>query len=260
LPFTTSRAFRAGVLSLALGLSASAAQAGVGGGSSAYGLSVDFTVAGTNTGIGAVNRLSSSAAGKTANSGAYSKVLTIATGVAPPAVTVKAANFNSHVGTVVAKDGTSIAGDATATGFSLTLAPPTGVAGVSSPPFLKITATKLRETGTYLHGANKNPAISGVAAISGLTVTGTLVGGKTLTFSGTPKNNQILFQSGTVTITLNFMTSTDLISCGPKCVVTPFSVRTAALQVSLDKAPIGERKLTGEIDVGGANAGIEGGF
>ena len=95
-------------------------------------------------------------------------------------------------------------------------------------------------------------------------MTGTLVGNKPLKFSGAPTASKVLYQSPTVTVTLNRQFSTALISCtvGKKggCVYTPYGVRTAALEVTLTDALIGERKISGTITVGGGQAGLAAGL
>ncbi len=236
-------------------------------GSSAFGLSADLTVGAKETAIGPVNQLNSPRTdtyNNTVNSGAYKKIAVVASGAMAPTLTIKADNFRSHVDGIQGKDGRDDDGEAAATGFSLILAPPKGAsAGVSSPPFLRITANKLQEIGSYSQRTG-GTTVSGVAAIGGLSVTGTLLANKTLTFSGAPVAGKMLYQSPTVTVILNRQFSTALISCtaGPKggCVYTPYGIRTAALEVTLSDALIGERKISGTITIGGEQAGLVGGL
>jgi hypothetical protein len=253
------------VSSAALGLLAAGPAFAVG--SSAFGLSADLTIGAKETAIGPVNPLNSprtDSYNKSVNSGTYQKTAVIASGAMAPTLTITADNFRSHVDGIQGKDGRDDDGEAMATGFSLILAPPKGASpGISSLPFLQITANKLQETGSYGQ-RTAGSTVSGVAAIGGLSVTGTLVANRTLKFSGAPTASKVLYQSPTVTVTLNRQFSTALISCtvGKKggCVYTPYGVRTAALEVTLTDALIGERKISGTITVGGGQAGLAGGL
>ncbi len=197
---------------------------------------------------------------KTLNYGAYQVKTPLPPAGKAPTLSIKTDNLRSHVSGTQGKDGRDDDGEAIVTGLSLILAPPKRASGgVTSPPYLQITANKLQETASYKQ-RTAGTTVSGVAAIGGLTVTGTLVGNKTLKFSGAPIASKVLYQSPTVTVTLNRQFSTGLISCtaGPKggCVYTPYGIRTAALEVTLTNALMGERKVSGTITIGGGQAGL----
>ncbi len=233
-------------------------------GSAASGLFADFTVGGVNTAISPVNRLDSSGLGssydKTAKSASYHRQLVLSTeGDMQPILTVDAANIISHVAGGFGVDTISSKGAAEVLGLNVGLVPKRAP-GLAIVPFLQISAHGLFESGSYNHVVPSFTTVSGFAGIKDLVISGSLVGNQTLHFSGPSKQNQILYQSPTVTIMLNQTTSTELISCEPKCVVTPYSVRTSALNISLTGAPIGPRKVTGQLVIGAADAGIEGSF
>ncbi len=232
-------------------------------GSSAFGLSANFTTGGVNTAIEPVNPLNNGAAAvynKTRNSGAYNKVLPLDTGTAPPVLTVAAKNLRSHISHLFGLGSSFVTADATASGLNLNLAPLKGASTIVVTPYLQITADSIQQTGNYNFTMPNKTTVVSAGAIKNLVVTGTLVGGKTLKFSGVPKPDQVLFQSPTVTITLGQSISAELISCGPKCVTTPYFINTSGLQVTLTNAVVGDRKVSGQITVDGGHAGLEAGF
>jgi hypothetical protein len=233
-------------------------------GSDAAGLFANFTVGGINTTIAPVNRLSNAGLGstydKTVKSGAYHRELPLSTeGDMQPILTVDAANILSRVSGGFGVDTISEKGEAELYDFRLGLVPKRAP-GLAIIPFLQISAHGLAESGSFTRVVPSFNTISSFSGIKDLVISGTLVDNKTLRFTGPAKQNHILYQSPTVTITLNQTTSTDLISCEPKCVVTPFSVRTSAINISLTNAAIGNRKITGQIVIGAADAGVEGVF
>jgi hypothetical protein len=233
-------------------------------GSSASGLFANFTVGGINTAIAPVNRLNSAGLGsnydKTVKSGPYHKELVLSTdGDMQPILTVDTANMLSRVSGGFGVDTISEKGGAALYDFRLGLVPKRAP-GLAIIPFLQVSAHGLFESGSFTRVVPSFNTISSFAGIKDLVISGTLVDNKTLRFTGQARQNQTFYQSPTVTITLNQTTSTDLISCEPKCVVTPFSVRTSVVNISLTNAVIGNRKITGQIVIGGADAGIDGIF
>ena len=261
---STSRHGRIAATLAVIGLLIAGSSSAQAAGSAVSGIIADFTVGGINTSVGPVNRLSSTGLGssydKTVKSGPYHRQLALSTeGDMQPVLTVGAANIVSQVRGAFGLDTISNQGAAALYGFRLDLMPKRAP-GLAVIPFLQISAHGLHESGSFTRVVPSRNTISSSSDIKDLEISGSLVGNKTLRFDGPAKQNHILYQSPTVTITLNQITSTDLISCGPKCVVTPFSVRTSVINISLDKAQIGSRKITGQIVIGGADAGIEGIF
>ena len=227
--------------------------------SSAFGLSANFTIGDINTAIEPVNPLNNGTApvyNKTANSGPYNKVLTLDTGAMRPVLTAAASNLQSHISHLFGLGSSFVVGEATVSELNLNLAPQKGASTVVVTPYLQITADKIQQTADYTHSTPNRTIVASDGTIKNLVVTGTLVGGKTLKFSGTPKPDQILFQSPTVTITLRQSISAALISCSPNCVTTPYFIDTAGLQVVLTNATIGDRTVSGNITVGGGHAGL----
>ncbi len=254
----------AGALSLAfVGASAFCAGGALASGSSAFGLSANFTTGGVNTALEPVNPLNNGTAAvynKTRNSGAYNKVVPLDTGTAPPVLTVAASNLRSHISHLFGIDTSYVIAQATASGLDLNLAPLKGASTIVVAPYLQITADSIQQTGNYNWIAPNKTTVFSAGAIKNLVVTGTLVGGKTLRFSGVPKPDQVLFQSPTVMITLGQSISAELISCMPKCVTAPYFINTSGLQIILTNAAMGGRKVSGQITVDGGHAGLESGL
>ena len=263
MPFTLPSALRAGGVSLAiLGLSGAWAQTASAAGASAFGISASFTSGGVTTVLNPVNRLTggatSSTFDKATNSGAYQKTLLLATGATPvPSLVVTAKNFLSHVKGGFGVDTISSEGDATATGIdiSLQLYPP--VPGPVPQPFLHITATRVRDTGSYNFVVPSLAGVDAHANIGGLAISGSLLYGVTLQYSGIPAQNHVLFQSPTLTITVNQRIIAKLISCTPKCVTTPVDISASAVEITLNNAELHGHKVSGQIDIGVAGAGSQ---
>jgi hypothetical protein len=262
MPATLSHALRVGGVSLAiLGLSGAWAGTALAAGASAYGITANFTADGVKTVINPVNPLkggTTTTFDHAKNSGAYQKTLLLAAGATPvPALVVTAKNFLSHVKGGFGVDTISAEGEATTTGLdiSLQLYPP--APGPVPQPFLHITVNQIKDTASYNLVVPKLAGVDASAEISGLAVSGSLLHGETLQYSGAPGQNHVLFQSATMTITVNQRISAELISCSPKCVVTPVSIGASALEITLTNANINGHKVSGQIDVSGADAGSE---
>ena len=259
---TLSRMLRAGGYSVAvLALSGALADRASAAEASVYGITASFTSGGVTTVINPVNRLSggtTSSFDKTKNSGAYQKTLILTTGASPvPALVVTAKNFQSQVKGAASLDTASAQGDAITTGLdiSLQLYPP--VPGPLPRPFLHITAARIKDSAGYSFVVPSLVGVNASATISGLAISGSLLYGVTLQYSGTPAQNHILYQTPTVTITLDQRISAELISCFPKCVVTPVNISASAIVITLNNAVINGHKVSGQIAIGNTAAGSE---
>jgi len=257
---TLSRALRTGGVSLAiLALSGAWAQTASAAGASAYGITGSFTSGGVTTVLAPVNRLTggtTSTFDKVANSGAYQNTLLLSAGATPvPALVVTAKNFLSHVKGGFGVDTISAEGDATTTGLdiSLQLYPP--VPGPFPQPFLHITAARIEDSASYNLVVPTLAGVDARAVISGLAIGGSLLHGVTLQYSGIPAQNHVLYQTPTMTITLDQRISAALISCTPKCQVTPVNISASAIGITLNNADINGHKVSGYIAIGNATAG-----
>jgi hypothetical protein len=244
------------LFSLTFFLGLLAAEAASAASASAIDLTADFTTDGIGTSIDPVNELDSGASStydKTKSIKSYSKVLVLtADGGSPPALTIDTLAERSHIKGGFGLDTDSAAAAASVASINLKLAPYTPPnSGVIAAPYLQITATKISETANYdlIAIVPSRTTVSSVGMIDTLTITGPLVGGKTLKFSGSPKENTILYQSPTVTITLNQKITDALISCSPRCISSLYNANAAAIDVRLNNAKLGARKVSGNISI-----------
>jgi hypothetical protein len=103
----------------------------------------------------------------------------------------------------------------------------------------------------------RSTLFSGTASFGELIITGSLVGGKTLTYSGTPPANYLLFSNAEVSITLNEQVATT-VTCvvGQECTVIPDGIiHVEAVHIALTKADIFGRIVSGDFFLGEAQAG-----
>ena len=94
--------------------------------------------------------------------------------------------------------------------------------------------------------------LSGDASLQSLTVTGALVGGKTLTFSGHAAANTVLYSSSTVTITLDAQTLL-LPPAAASGVIGP-SITTDAIDIRFNDAKFGGHTISGDFALGQSSA------
>ncbi len=155
----------------------------------------------------------------------------------------------------------SAEGDASLKSDSLTLMdipPPPVVLAGSGPfpqPFLSVSATGIASSATWSEVFPGHISVFGAASFGSLTISGSLVGYQTLTFSGNAANDTVLYDKNGVTITLDQQLVSELISCGPMgCTVTPYGITTDAIDISLLKANVGGHIVSGDIILGQSRA------
>jgi hypothetical protein len=102
----------------------------------------------------------------------------------------------------------------------------------------------------------RSTLVSGTASFVELIITGSVLGGMTLTYSGTPPANYLLFSNAEVSITLNEQVPIT-VNCvvGRECTVIPDGIHVAAVHVALTKADIFSRIVSGDFFLGEAQAG-----
>jgi len=259
---TLSRTLRAGGFAVAvLALSGAWARTASAAEASVYGVSASFTSGGVTTVINPVNRLTggtTSTFDKTKSSGAYQKMLILSAGATPvPALVVTAKNFQSQVKGGFGVDTISAEGDATTTGLDISLQFYPPVPAPFPQPFLHITAARIKDSASYNLVVPSLAGVNASATISGLAISGSLLYGVTLQYSGTPAQNHVLYQTPTITITLDQRISAELISCFPKCVVTPVNISASAIEITLNNADIDGHKVSGWIAISNTSAGSE---
>ncbi len=97
---------------------------------------------------------------------------------------------------------------------------------------------------SFVFGPNEG-SLSGDASFHSLTVTGALVGGNTLTFSGNAAKNTVLYKSSTVTITLDDQTLL-LPPAATSGIIGP-TITTDAIDIQLNHAKFAGQTITGEL-------------
>jgi hypothetical protein len=233
--------------------------------STADALSAGFTADGFLTTLPPVARVKGSAPpayNEQVALAVYDKTLNIADRLAPPpALFVHLTGINDHVaGSGIGIDSFSSEGDTeiATTALSVNLNPPPPTASPVPFPPLQVIATGVQANADYSVVVPQPPVVHGTANFSELTITGTLVGGKTLTFSGTPPMNHILFRNSEVTITLNeqIIVATTVTCVVPQgCTVTPGGIQVKAIHIVLTNANIFGRIVSGDVFLGEAQAG-----
>jgi hypothetical protein len=242
-----------------VGLSATASAAS----SSAFDVSAQLTSGGVTTVIAPVNPLNGGGItpnyGKSSTVLSYQKVVQITKGPMPaPAFSVYATSLKSHVSGGFGVDTMSSEGDTLIKGLAVSLnlyPPPPGATSPVPQPSLQITANTVQSSANYNIMLPMAPAASATVSFGSLTISGSLVGNQTVKLSGTPQTDTVIYQSPTVTITLNRQIVAGLISCTPKCTFTPYSVSGAAIDIVLNNATVSGRTVSGEIVIGGDQAG-----
>jgi hypothetical protein len=255
------RAGAAIMLCLALG-TAGAARATS---SSAFGIEASFTAKHVKTGldpVGAASGAAPPAYSKTVTIGAFQQVIPLLAAATPvPTLYVDTGSIRTQVASSgIGIDSESAASNAAVKGLNITLAlpPPHPNKVPIDLPFLAVTAGRIDVAANLSQVFPRLAETSSSASISGLTITGSLVNNQTITFSGAVPNNTVLFQSDTVTITVNGKFTAGVISCTPKCSFWPVTVSGNAIEIVLTNANLNGNIVSGDIVVAGAQAGSGG--
>jgi hypothetical protein len=267
-PMATSRCSFA-VLATAAAVAALAAGPAIAGSldeSAADALSAQFTADGFQTTLPPVAPVQGSAPpGYNERNAlpAYNKILDIADKLAPPpALYVQLTAIADHAtGTGVGVDSFSSEADSKIAGATLSLhlnpPPPTATGVVPFVP-LQISATGVLTDANFSVVVPSTTTVNGTTNFTNLTITGSLVGGRTLTWTGTPPVNYELFSSPEVTIVLNeqiIVATTVTCAAGQGCTVVPGGIYVKGVHVTLNKANIFGRIVSGDIYLGEAQAG-----
>ncbi len=229
--------------------------------SGAFGLKASFTVDGVTTGIGPLDALSGSAPpgyAKSATIGPIQKLIHIAPGKTPiPVMALNVSSIRTHVASSGFQiDSASAEGDATVKGLDLSLTldpPPPG--GPFPQPFLRVTIGKIVSTASMSQVFPQVPAATSTATFSDLAISGSLIGDQPISLSGDVPNNTVIFQSPTVTVTLNGKFLAGLITCDPKCTFKPVTLSASALDIALSGARLDGKAVSGDIVIGASQVG-----
>ena len=223
--------------------------------SSALGIQAKLQVEGISTQVGPIDQL----VGQT--SGAYNSSETVArvnestalvAQPVTPTIFVRAKNIVSHIAASgIQIDSRTSRGDSQIDSadiwINLNPPPPTGP---FPQPYLSITLHNLDASANYSLVLPKTSAIVGNTSLGSLSVSGQFVGDATLKYAGSAAPNTLIFDTPTITITLNRQMKTGIISCSPNCTFTPTSLDVSAVYIELHKAIMGNHKISGTIAIG----------
>jgi hypothetical protein len=132
----------------------------------------------------------------------------------------------------------------------------TDTIGTTGPTVLglSVEATGIQSdsTSSFVFGPNQG-TLAGDARFGSLEISGALVGGKTLTFSGDAAPNTVLYSSSTVTITLDEQRLL-LPPSAAGGVVGP-TIFTNAIDIQFNGAKFAGNTISGHFDIGQSSAG-----
>ncbi|MGH7066086.1 MAG: choice-of-anchor P family protein [Stellaceae bacterium] len=227
--------------------------------SSAYVLSADLTYRGVTTDIHPVGRVSGAAPpayDKSRKIGAFDETIELnPASFLAPTLQIDAGNAKTHAASAgIGIDAVSASGSARigSIGLSLTsgrLFPQPLSASVASFLDLSVSAKNIRSSADWSEVFPNRAFATGDASFGSLVLGGTLVGG-VLRYSGDAAPNTVIFSTPTVTVTLDKQFETELISCSLDCRITPYSITTEAIDISLDNALVFGQRISGDIVIG----------
>jgi hypothetical protein len=229
----------------------------------ALGIDTHFESGGMRTHLGPVGAVAHNNNGAYDKSVQVSKVTENAAIIAqspPPTIFINGSNISSEVknsGIGVdseTSEATSSVGHAS---LMLNLNPPPPSANVVEPqPYLQVTGANFTADANFSTVFPSYTSATGTSSVKNLKIFGSLVGTSTLTYSGSAAPNTVIYDSPTVTITLNKQITAQVITCTEPggCTTKVYSIMVAALDISLNKAMIDGHKVTGDIVVAQAEA------
>lgn len=131
---------------------------------------------------------------------------------------------------------------------------------------LSVQASSISASARYFFVAPSSATYAGSTKLGSVTLSGMLIGDKTVTYGGgSPAPNMILYKDGktedssTVVVTLNRQQRAGTVGfCGggpsSSCPFTPSNIATTAIQIRLRGAMIAGTPVTGDIDIGWTSA------
>jgi hypothetical protein len=117
---------------------------------------------------------------------------------------------------------------------------------------LSVNATGIQSQSDSSVGPDGGSFLGGDASFHSLTITGLMVGGETLTFSGNAAADTVLYKSSTVTITLDEQTL--LLPPGATGGAIGPSITTDAIDIQLNHAHFAGQTITGDLAIGQSSA------
>jgi hypothetical protein len=227
----------------------------------AIGIDTHFESGGMRTHLGPVGSVAHN------NNGAYDKsvhVNSVSENAAiisqspPPTIFLNGSNISSEVknsGIEVDSETSEATSSVGRASLMLNLNPPPPTAVVPQP-YLQVTGKNFTSSANFNTVFPSNNSAFGTSSLQNLKIFGSVLGSTVVTYSGSAAPNTVVYDSPTVTITLNKQTEAGVISCsvsGP-CTFNVTSITVAAVDISLNKAMIDGHKVTGDIVIAQAQA------
>lgn len=117
-------------------------------------------------------------------------------------------------------------------------------------PLLTVTLKSAHAHSEFSEVVPMPATAKGSAGFDSLTISGTLINGATLHFTGNMKPNTVVYSTPQVTITLNRQLRVGIVSCTPTCTFTLSAFATQAIDISVNHAKWYGHKISGEIAIG----------
>jgi hypothetical protein len=220
--------------------------------STAVGVEGNFQANGLATRLGPVAAVAGQASGKydlTRKVATASDTTILAPQLLRPTAFVSAANLTSHVSASgFGIDSRSSHADATVGEEAVRLftAPPPG-SGLPDVLYLTVTTREAIASANFSQTVPMANFANGSAQVGSLSVSGRLLGAATISYSGQAPANTVVYDSPTVTITVNRQLTSGVVSCSQRCTFSPSKIDVAAVDVELHEAAIGGTKVSGHI-------------
>jgi hypothetical protein len=200
------------------------------------------------------------------NNGAYDKSVhvnsisenaAIVPQLPPPTIFLNGSNITSVVknsGITVDSETSEATASVGRAALMLNLNPPPPTAVVPQP-YLQISGKNFTSTANFNTVFPTFVTAFGSSSVQNLRIFGSVLGSTVVTYSGSAAPNTVVYDSPTVTITLNKQVESGIITCIPDpCIFKVTSITVAAVDISLNKAMIDGHKVTGDIVIAQAQA------
>jgi hypothetical protein len=230
------------------------------GANTALGIDTHFETKGLATHLGPVGFVSHN------NNGAYDKsvhVNSVSENAAivpqspPPTIFLNGSNITSDVknsGITVDSETSEATATVGRAALMLNLNPPPPTAVVPQP-YLQISGKNFTSSANFNTFVPPRVTAFGSSSVENLRIFGSVLGSAVVTYSGSAAPNTVVYDSPTVTITLNKQVESGIISCIPDpCTFKVTGITVAAVDISLNKAMIDGHKVTGDIVIAQAQA------
>jgi len=229
---------------------------------SAFGIDTKFETKGMATRLGPIGFVSHNNNGaydKTVHVGSVNETAPIVAQPVPPTIFINASGINSEVkssGIGVDSETTQASTSVDRASLMLNLNPPPPGSVPVPQPYLQVQSSGISSQANFNTVFPNFTSASGSSSVRSLKIIGSLVGTTPLTYSGSAPPNTVIYDSPTVTITLNKQIEEEVISCTEPggCVTKVYAITVDAVDISLNKADVDGYKVSGDIVLGESQA------